>query len=76
MNVFYFIVAIVAITTFGKILSEYLKRRGDHDPKLELENRELRKELEAMRDRLHTLERITVEKENSLAREIDDLRNS
>ena len=37
--------------------------------------RRLRDEVERLRDRLEVLERITVEKENSLAREIEDLRH-
>jgi len=40
------------------------------------ETRRLREEVAQLRDRLQVLERITVEKENSLAREIEDLRNS
>jgi hypothetical protein len=40
------------------------------------ETRRLREEVAQLRDRLQVLERITVERENSLAREIEDLRNS
>lgn len=32
-------------------------------------------EVDALRERVHVLERITVDKENSLAREIDELRD-
>ena len=35
----------------------------------------LRDEVRQLKERIHVLERITVEKENSLAREIEDLRN-
>jgi hypothetical protein len=35
----------------------------------------LREEVSQLKDRLQVLERITVEKENSLAREIEDLRH-
>jgi hypothetical protein len=38
------------------------------------EARQLREEMKALKERLAVLERITVEKENSLAREIEDLR--
>jgi hypothetical protein len=39
------------------------------------ETRHLRDEVQRLRDRLEVLERITVEKENSLAREIENLRD-
>lgn len=39
------------------------------------ETRRLRDEVKALKERLQVLERITVEKENSLAREIEDLRD-
>ena len=35
----------------------------------------LREEVKILKDRLHVLERITVDKENSLSREIDSLRD-
>lgn len=35
----------------------------------------LREEVKMLKERLHTLERITVDKESSLARQIDDLRD-
>lgn len=38
------------------------------------ETRMLRDEVKALKERIQVLERITVEKENSLAREIEDLR--
>lgn len=39
------------------------------------ERRRLREEVKNLRERLAVIERITVEKENSLAREIEDLRD-
>ena len=39
------------------------------------ETQRLREEVKVLKDRLQVLERITVEKENSLAREIEDLRD-
>ncbi len=38
------------------------------------ETRRLRDEVQSLKQRIQTLERIAVDKENSLAREIDDLR--
>ncbi|WP_265529741.1 hypothetical protein [Sphingomicrobium marinum] len=81
---FNFVILIILITTIGGVLRSFAKAKGQAagkserhvaDPKLEAENRELRKEIGDLRDRLHVLERITVDKENSLAREIEDLRN-
>jgi uncharacterized protein YlxW (UPF0749 family) len=39
------------------------------------ETERLREEVKQLRERLHVLERITVEKENSLEREIEQLRD-
>lgn len=81
---FNFVILIILITTIGGVLRSFAKAKGQAagkseshaaDPKLEAENRELRKEIGDLRERLHVLERITVDKENSLAREIEDLRN-
>ena len=47
-----------------------LPARADH-----AETRQLQEEVTRLRDRLAVLERITVEKENSLAREIESLRD-
>jgi hypothetical protein len=72
MNPFEFVLGIVLITTLGGAIMTYLKNQrlgGDG------ENQRLRDEVEALRDRLAVLERITVEKENSLDREIERLRD-
>jgi hypothetical protein len=39
------------------------------------ENLQLREEVKQLKERIHVLERITVEKENSLARQIEELRD-
>ena len=39
------------------------------------DTRQLRDEVRQLKDRIHVLERIAVDKENSLARQIDDLRD-
>jgi hypothetical protein len=82
MNPFEMVIGIVLIVTIGKILSaKYGHRRrhglsedGPADAKLEAENARLREEMLQLKERVKVLERITVEKENSLAREIEDLR--
>jgi uncharacterized protein YlxW (UPF0749 family) len=45
------------------------------NPQGEAENRRLRDEVSQLKDRLKVLERIAVEKENSLANEIESLRD-
>lgn len=45
------------------------------NPQGEAENRRLREEVHELKERLKVIERITVEKENSLAKEIESLRD-
>jgi len=78
MNPFEMVVLIVAIVMFaGVFRARYAHRnRGsDVDPAQRLENQRLREEVAELKERMKVLERITVEKENSLSREIEDLRN-
>jgi len=60
-------------------LSDALGFRGRNDEREEygddIETLRLREEVKMLKERLHTLERITVDKESSLARQIDDLRD-
>ena len=54
------------------------RRQGLHDVTPtpdDAETRRLREEVTQLKQRLQVLERITVDKENSLAREIDELRD-
>ena len=79
MNPFEMVVLIVAIVMFaGVFRARYSHRnRGleDRDPAERIENQRLREEVSELKERIKVLERITVEKENSLSREIEDLRN-
>jgi uncharacterized protein YlxW (UPF0749 family) len=68
------IVAIVMITSIFKVRARSHDRVGN-DPHTAGENQRLRDEVTQLKERLKVLERITVEKENSLAREIDQLRD-
>jgi hypothetical protein len=74
------IVLIFAIMAIAGVLSARYKAQGrttGHglpDARANEEALRLRDEVKALKERLAVLERITVEKENSLAREIDDLR--
>jgi len=71
------IVAIVMITSIFKSRAKfhYHVERGGDDDRSSAENQRLRDEVAQLKERLKVLERITVEKENSLAREIDELRD-
>ena len=74
------IVAIVMIASIFKAKYGY-GRRGRRDggdvvpPQEHAENLRLREEVKELKERLKVLERITVEKESSLSREIDSLRD-
>ena len=75
------IVLIVAIIAIAAVLGERYKVRGkrghglpDARARDDGEAQRLRAEVKELKERLAVLERITVEKENSLAREIEDLR--
>ena len=80
MNPFEFV--LVALVILG-IFSLLKARLGTHgrDPRSEagerpsIETERLRDEVRQLRERLQTLERITVDKESSLANEIERLRD-
>jgi uncharacterized protein YlxW (UPF0749 family) len=68
------IVAIVMIASIFRSRSRYHDHGRDNDTS-SVENRRLREEVHELKERLKVLERITVEKENSLAKEIESLRD-
>jgi hypothetical protein len=75
-------VMIVAIVMFASIIrARYgygrFRRRGRDaiGPQEQAETLRLREEVGELKERLKVLERITVEKENSLTREIESLRD-
>lgn len=68
------IVAIVMITTIIKSRAHGGRRRLD-DPAEDSENRRLREEVKQLKERIHVLERITTDRENSLSRDIEELRD-
>ena len=68
------IVAIVMITSIFRSRAKFHSHPGSDDA-ARIENQRLREEVTELKDRLKVLERITVEKENSLAREIEQLRD-
>jgi hypothetical protein len=73
------IVAIVMIASIIRAKYGYSRRGRDRQQPLasqdSAETLRLREEVTMLKERLHVLERITVDKENSLSREIDSLRD-
>ena len=82
MNQPWFIVAIVAIVMFASVLRAkygYHNRRRDRggetiSPEERAETLRLRDEVKQLKDRIHVLERIAVDKEDTLSRQIEELR--
>jgi len=81
MNVYEFVLGIIIVTAIAGLVRMKMGIRKDHQGNEysirddDEENRALRGEVKALRDRLAVIERITVEKENSLEREIERLRD-
>jgi uncharacterized protein YlxW (UPF0749 family) len=72
------IVAIVMVASIVRAKYGYSRhRRSDRPLQAEdnAENQRLRDEIQQLKERMKVLERITVEKENSLAKEIESLRD-
>jgi hypothetical protein len=67
---------IVAIVMIGSIFRARIRgpRLYHGDDQTGAENQRLREEVGQLKERLKVLERITVDKENSLSREIESLR--
>lgn len=72
-------ILIVAIVMFALVMrAKYRHSASRYDQPQPADNQEnvrLREEVQQLKDRIKVLERIAVDKENSLAREIDDLRD-
>ena len=68
-------VLIVAIVMISTIMKARYSHGRSVDPQERIENERLRDEVKQLKERLAVLERITVEKENSLEREIERLRD-
>ena len=87
MNVFEFVLGIILIVTVAGLVRlkmgyrsdrkgrEYYVREDGGDARLVEEIRALRDELKNLKERQAVIERITVEKEGSLEREIERLRD-
>ena len=77
MNPFEMVAIIVVAVMIASVLrARYHSRKSvESDPAERAESLRLRDEVKELKERLKVLERITVEKENSLAKEIDALRD-
>ena len=88
MNMVEVILIIIVLAVVGKAMNRrMLERRGARDDRFlditpdrsdredSADNRRLRDEVQQLKNRIQVLERIAVEKENSLDREIDQLRD-
>lgn len=82
------ILLIIVLAVVGKMMNQrMLERRGTREDRFlditpdrgdredSADNHRLRDEVQQLKSRIQVLERIAVEKENSLAREIDQLRD-
>ena len=74
----------IAIIVIAVMIASVFKARYGHsrrrveveaDPQEHVENLRLRDEVKELKERIKVLERITVEKENSLAQQIEELRD-
>ena len=73
-----FIVAIVMFAVVMKSRYRYLDRNSSRASETSVESAEaarLREEVKALKERIQVLERITVEKEDTLSRQIEELRD-
>jgi hypothetical protein len=79
MNPFEFVIALVFMTGIFTLIRHRMGVRHRWErPAVEADSGEtlrLRDEVKELKERLKVLERITVEKENSLAKEIESLRD-
>ena len=78
MNQYWMVVAIVAMALLAGVLKA--RYRATHrdaavDPAERAENLRLRDEVKQLKERLHVLERIATDKESTLSRQIDELRD-
>jgi cell division protein FtsB len=74
MNPFEMVVLIVAIVMIARVvISRNRSRAASEDPAAAADNARLRNEVQQLKDRVVTLERIAIDKRSRLADEIDAL---
>ena len=71
------VVLIVAVVMIAGVLRSRSRYHApiERDDAAGAENRRLRDEVQQLKERIKVIERITVEKENSLSRQIEELRD-
>ena len=81
MNPFEMVVLIVAIVMFASVLRArygYHSRRNrgvEINPAEKVETLRLKDEVQQLKERIHVLERIATDKEDTLSRQIEELRD-
>ncbi len=76
INPFEMVILIVLIVTIGKVILSRRSRREDRiAPEERVEAMRLQDEVKQLKERIHVLERIATDKEDTLSREIDNLRD-
>jgi hypothetical protein len=78
MNPFEMVAVIVVAVMIASVLRAKYSHRGGSaqvDPQERAETLRLREEVKELKERMKVIERITVEKENSLAKQIEELRD-
>ncbi|HMI39754.1 MAG TPA: hypothetical protein VK485_00820 [Sphingomicrobium sp.] len=80
MNQFEMVVLIVAIVMFASVMRAkygYSRRRRGvaADPAEQVEAMRLKDEVKQLKERIHVLERIATDKEDTLSRQIEELRD-
>jgi hypothetical protein len=80
MNPFEMVVAIIIVVTIGRVIQSRYRYHGQPtptDPAEALESRQLRQEVQALRERVQVLERVITDTHTSsdLDREIERLRD-
>ena len=70
-------IIVVAVMIASVVRAKYLRRDRDEEngPQERAETLRLREEVKDLKERIKVLERITVEKENSLSKQIEELRD-
>ncbi len=71
-------IIVVAVMVASVVRAKYQhshRRRDEIDPREQAETLRLRDEVKELKERLKVIERITVEKENSLSKQIEELRD-
>ena len=80
MNPFEMVVLIVAIVMVASVMRAKFghshRRRGvEADPREQVETLRLKDEVKQLKERIHVLERIATDKESTLSRQIEELRD-